>query len=122
MALLFFAYQRNGIWTSKLSLWTDVVRKTPNKSRVHNSMGNSYALLGRYFEAIREYELALKLDPGNIEVYYNLAANYENVGIMNRALYYYDIFCSKAPADYPEATMQACDRARHIRHTGDTVR
>jgi protein O-mannosyl-transferase len=121
IALASIAYQRNEIWTTKLSLWTDVARKTPNKSRVRNSMGNCYALLGRHFEAITEYEIALKLDPQNTEVYYNLGVNYEIVGILNRAFYYYDAFCSLAPADHQEAVMRACERAGHFKRTVHAV-
>ncbi len=110
------AYTRNDVWTSKLSLWTDVAEKTPAKSRVRNSLGNCYVLLGKYFEAIQEYEIALALDQKNMEVYYNLAASYEIVGINNRALYYYDAFCSLAPPDYPDATANACNNAERLRN------
>ena len=50
------AFQRNGVWVTKLSLWTDVARKTPAKSRVHNSLGNCYMLLGDSFHAVEEYK------------------------------------------------------------------
>ena len=109
------AYQRNDVWTSKLRLWTDVAAKTPAKSRVRNSLGNCYTLLGKHFDAIREYEAALALDRGNAEVYFNLAAAYEMVGIDNRAIYYYDIFCSLAPPDYPDATTKACMQTERLK-------
>lgn len=110
------AHQRNEVWTSKLSLWTDVAAKTPAKSRVRNSLGNCYALLGKYFEAIQEYEKALALDQKNMEVYYNLAASYEIVGIHSRAIFYYDVFCALAPPDYPDATTNACNNAERLRN------
>ncbi len=113
------AFQRNSIWVTKLSLWTDVAKKTPGKSRVHNSLGNCYSLAGKPFQAIEEYKRAIALDNNNIEAYYNLAANLEKVGILNQAIYYYDFFCRANPPDYAEAARNACERVTSLyRETG----
>jgi len=108
------AFQRNGIWVTKLSLWTDVALKTPGKSRVHNSLGNCYVLEGDYFRAVEEYKKSLALDRGNIEAYYNIAFNLEHIGLLQEALYYYGIFCRTAPSDYREAAKKACDRVNQL--------
>jgi len=104
------ASQRNSVWTSKLSLWTDVAYKTPNKSRVHNSLGNCYYLLGSYVEAVQEYKIALALDKGNIEVYYNIANNLAQIGMLAEAIPYYRHFCGLAPTDYADAVQASCER------------
>ena len=54
------------------------------------------------------------LDSNNIEPYYNLGVNYENVGIMSQALYYYDWFCKHAPSDYREQQEHACKRVAEL--------
>lgn len=113
------AFQRNSVWVTKLSLWTDVAEKTPGKSRVHNSLGNCYMLLDEPFKAIAEYKIAISLDKNNIEAYYNLATNLEKVGILNQAIYYYDFFCRANPPDYAEAARNACERVMSLsRETG----
>ncbi len=104
------AYERNTAWHTLLTLWTDVAAKSPGKSRVFNNLGNCYILDGKYFKGIEAYQRAVALDRNNIEAYYNLGVNYENVGITNRAVYYYDLFCKTAPASYREQTEQACKR------------
>lgn len=115
IALLAMAtFQRNGIWVTKLSLWTDVASKTPDKSRVRNSLGNCYMLLGDYFRAVEEYKAAITLDKTNYEAYFNLANSLESIGLGRESLGYYAFFCRAAPGAYPEATQQACERAAHL--------
>jgi tetratricopeptide (TPR) repeat protein len=65
-------YQRNRIWASETSLWTDVVGKSPQKSRAANNLGGAYQRLGDFVQASAWYEKALKLDPKNVEAYINL--------------------------------------------------
>ncbi len=108
------AFQRNFVWDTKLSLWSDAAEKSPRKSRPHNNLGNCYMLLARPFEAIEEYKIAIALDPRNIDAYYNLGLNFENVGILNQAVYYYDIFCRFAPPGHREQMLASCGRAQNL--------
>src|SRR5574337_659615 len=105
---------RNDVWDTKLSLWHDVARKSPLKSRAHNNLGNCYALLGRLFDAIEQYKIAVALDKTNIEAYYNLGMYLENVGILSEAVYYYDVFCKAAPPDYAGQKMRSCERVETL--------
>jgi tetratricopeptide (TPR) repeat protein len=108
------SYQRNRVWHTLLSLWEDAASKSPLKSRVHNNLGNCYVLVGKHFKAIEAYERAVALDRNNVEAYYNLGVNFENVGILNRAVYYYDRFCKTAPSTYREQQEQACKRVSEL--------
>ena len=107
-------HQRNLVWDTKLSLWTDVAQKSPKKARAHNNLGNCYMLLDHPFKAIEEYKITLSLDPNNVETYYNLGLNLENVGIINQAVYYYDIFCKGAPPAYADQKRQSCERVQTL--------
>ena len=102
VVLLFagMAYERNSAWHTLLTLWTDAAAKSPGKSRVFNNLGNCYIIAGKHFKGIEAYQRAVSLDSNNIEAYYNLGVNFENVGIVNQALYYYDRFCKTAPSSY----------------------
>lgn len=108
------AYERNSVWYTLLSLWEDAAQKSPRKSRVHNNLGNCNMLLERYFEAIEEYQMAVVFDKGNIEAYYNLGTCFENVGIINQALQYYDMFCKNAPPQYADQKRSSCVRAETL--------
>jgi len=50
-------YSRNRIWNSDIELWTDCVKKSPNKDRPHNNLGNAYLMMGNRSLALREYEI-----------------------------------------------------------------
>lgn len=114
-------YERNKAWGTKLSMWQDVVEKSPMKSRPHNNLGNCYMLLGRPIEAIEEYKLAIALDPGNIEAYYNISLNLEKTGRLDQAAHYYEIFAENAPPRYEkqkEFARKKVERFRELERLG----
>jgi tetratricopeptide (TPR) repeat protein len=111
------AYERNSAWHTLLTLWQDTAAKSPEKSRVLNNLGNCYVLSGMHFKGIEAYQRAVALDSNNIEAYYNLGVNYENVGIINQAVYYYDRFCRTAPSTYREQRELACKRVVELTHS-----
>jgi tetratricopeptide (TPR) repeat protein len=53
-------HARTEVWRDKLSLWSDVVKKSPYKARPHMNLGHALGLEGRYEEAVREYNIALR--------------------------------------------------------------
>ncbi len=63
---------RNQVYQNEISLWQDTVTQSPNKARVHNNLGYAYKLAGRKNEAIREFKMALKLDPDYYKARNNL--------------------------------------------------
>lgn len=73
------AYKRNLVWQDDLTLWTDVVRKSPGKTRAHNNLGDIYFRTGRYGEAIAEFEKARGLKP-DVKTFFNLGSAYYKVG------------------------------------------
>jgi hypothetical protein len=93
-------YERNKVWQTKLSLWTDVASKSPNKPRAHNNLGNCYFIQNDFSAAIPHYKRAITLDPTWYESYYNLAVSLENIGRKADAVYYYLIFAREAPDAY----------------------
>ena len=64
--------ERNEIWGSGVSLWEDVVKKSPNKSRGYVNLGAEYILDGRYDEAIQASQKGIKLDENEYSFYYNI--------------------------------------------------
>jgi protein O-mannosyl-transferase len=69
MTLVFsgVTYARNTLWKTEISLWQDVVEKSPNKARPHNNLGFAYASQGQRDGAIAEYQTALRLKPDSYE-------------------------------------------------------
>jgi tetratricopeptide (TPR) repeat protein len=73
-------YQRNFIWKDGLSLWKDVVQKSPNKASVHYNLGAVYQGSNRLEEAIEEYLTALKLQPNYADAHVALGTVYGKQG------------------------------------------
>jgi tetratricopeptide (TPR) repeat protein len=69
-------YSRNRIWNSDIELWTDCVKKSPDKDRPHNNLGNAYTDQGRYQEAIAQLTEALRINPNYAEAHNNLGNAY----------------------------------------------
>ena len=59
LGLAGLTFQRAGVWSSQLALWTDAAGKSPDKARVHLSLGYALRRQGRYGEAIAEYRRGL---------------------------------------------------------------
>ncbi len=53
---------------------------------IHNNMGIAYDKAGMYEEALAEFNEALRLDPGYVEVFNNLAVTYHRIGMGGEAI------------------------------------
>lgn len=91
--LTVLTYKRNQIWSSNISLWEDVVKKSPNKTRPHYNLGTVY--MEKYFnekseillnKAIEEFKIALKLNPKHAGAYNNLGNAYIFKGVLDKAI------------------------------------
>jgi protein O-mannosyl-transferase len=67
------AAARNEVWKDEITLWEDVVAKSPAKVRAHGSLGSAYQRRGLYDAAAHEYQAAIQLGQ-------NDPANYNNLG------------------------------------------
>jgi tetratricopeptide (TPR) repeat protein len=70
------SYSRNAIWHSEISLWEDVVLKSPQKARPHSNLGQAYLADGRLDEAAKELLVAIQLKPDLAEAHNNLGVAY----------------------------------------------
>ncbi|UCD83323.1 MAG: tetratricopeptide repeat protein [Deltaproteobacteria bacterium] len=100
----FWTFQRNTVWSDEFTLWSDCVKKSPNKARPHNNLGIAYRNKEMFDEAIREYQQALNLKPDYAEVFYNLGNAYRIKGMSDEAIREYQQALRLKP-DYAEAHM-----------------
>ncbi len=68
-------FQRNKVWKDELSLWNDVITKSPNKARPYMNRGVAYWSMDQREKALADYAKAVELNPK----YYSLA--YFNLGV-----------------------------------------
>ncbi len=57
-----------------------------NLSSAYTARGVTYHVMGRYRKAIRDFNKAIQLDPGDGAIYYNRARSNEDLGRYRRAL------------------------------------
>lgn len=80
------AHQRNVVWKDNLSLWSDVVKGSPNKARPHDYMGIACYKRGLIKQAIRHHELAVNIDPEYSYPHINLGICYFDQGNVDGAI------------------------------------
>ena len=73
-------YARNNLWKNEISLWKDVVRKSPAKPRPYNRLGIAYYKNGFLEDAIREYQTAIRIQPDYFDAHNNLGVVYLKLG------------------------------------------
>ncbi len=62
-----------------------VVSGTGLSHNIHNNIGIAYDKAGKHEEAFSEFNEALRLDPGYVEVFNNLAVTYHRMGFVDEA-------------------------------------
>lgn len=77
--------QRNHVWSSEESIWTDAVQKSSAKARPHRMLADILFDKERYGEAIDEYKRALQIDDSTPEVYLNYGFAQEKQGNLAEA-------------------------------------
>ncbi len=84
-ALAVTAYMRNIVWSGDISLWSDVILKSPMKSRGYANLGNAYRAAKRIREAIEMNERAIALGQNPV-AYNSLAHIYMDLGRPDKAI------------------------------------
>ncbi len=85
-------YQRNFVWKDDFSLWSDVIKKSPEKFRGYYSLGTAFTETGQYDSAIKQYNILLKyesiLKSNDILalLHNNLGTCYLNKGLIDNAI------------------------------------
>jgi len=80
-------YKRNGVWQTKITLWEDVVKKSPSLVYSRNNLGVAYMEADRLEEAVRQFQAALVIKPDHETAYNNLGLIYSRQGQLDKAEY-----------------------------------
>ncbi len=108
-------YQRNNIWKDEYTFWTDAVQKSPDGVTPRIALANVFLARGQSDEAIGQLEIAMNLNPGRWETYYNLGSIYGTKGLFARAIEYYRL----AIAIRPDAVTAHCFLGVAYMESGD---
>ena len=58
-----WTYERNAVYSDRVTFWQDCADKSPGKARPHNNLGVALADQGYHDEAMKKYYKALQIDP-----------------------------------------------------------
>lgn len=73
-----FASEKN-LWDEAIFRWKKALEANPDSVAAHNNLAVAYEKKGRFQDALKEYETALKLDPDNSRVKLNYTSCQENI-------------------------------------------
>jgi tetratricopeptide (TPR) repeat protein len=79
-------YERNFVWKDEFSLWSDVVKKSPDKSRGYNEIGMCYYERQMPDKAIPFFIKSLFLNPDSDNAHNNLGLCFLGKGLTNQAI------------------------------------
>lgn len=75
------AHQRNNVWKNEISLWSDVVSKSPDKARGYMNRGYAYGNAQQWKNAIADFSKVNEINPDyHASAYYNLGYAYWSLG------------------------------------------
>ena len=77
---------RNAVFKDPITLWTDVLKKSPAHFRARVSLGYSLAQNRRFNEAMQQYRLAVALDPYNATLHYYMGNSLREMGKVREAI------------------------------------
>jgi protein O-mannosyl-transferase len=86
VVLCAFTISRSAVYYDEVSLYSDVVAKSPNKARPHNNLGDALKKANRFEEAGPQFERALELQQDYPDALNNLATIYNSSGRSPEAL------------------------------------
>ncbi len=82
-------FQRNYIWKNNVSLWSDVVKKSPSKARAYEYLGLAYHQNGDLDSAIQQYIKGLSLAPCSADLHNNIGISYFEKGMTDLAIQHF---------------------------------
>ncbi len=91
-------YRRSLVWADELTLWEDVVNKSPGLSTAHNNYAKAVENAGDTVSAMKHYREAVRIRPTFAEAHNNIGRLYYAEGDNVMAVTHYNLALSLNPA------------------------
>lgn len=105
LACALLTYARNAVWSDELSLWGDVVLKSPNGARGNANCGKAYGARGEHEKAVAHHSRAIAFTRNQSELvdeYFNRGNGYFHLGRFEKAIEDYSESISVHERDFRE--------------------
>jgi len=88
--LIIAARERNGIYLNYVTLWGDIVKRSPTKRRAHENLGQALSTVGRLDEALEQFKKVIALpEDGSVplrDLYREIGVVYYRKGMYNESI------------------------------------
>ena len=95
-----WTYERNTVYSDRITFWQDCVDKSPRKARPYNNLGVALADQGYQDEAIKKYRKALQIDPHYQDPVANIGLSLAEQGKMEESITQFLKALEINPKDY----------------------
>lgn len=99
MVMAVSAYQRNRVWKTDYTLWSDCVKKSPDKARALCSLGRALTELGDFSGSLVYFDKAIARNPKYDIAYYNRGRSRAQLGRYADAIADYNTALKFNPRD-----------------------
>lgn len=99
LVLIVLTVQRNQVYRSRISLWSDTVSKSPNKYRPYFAMGIVNHDKLRYKRAVLNYKKSLELKPDFIDPLVALGSLYLDQKMPQKTISLYEAYLKQNPPE-----------------------
>ncbi|NLO18360.1 MAG: tetratricopeptide repeat protein [Ignavibacteria bacterium] len=79
-------YLRNDVWQNEITLWEDVVKKSPNKARPNNNLALAYLADANFEKSIEYFSNSIRIMPEYSIAYHNRAFANMHIGMYKDAV------------------------------------
>jgi tetratricopeptide (TPR) repeat protein len=95
-----WTYERNAVYSDRITFWQDCVDKSPRKARPYNNLGVALADQGYHDEALKKYRKALQIDPHYQDPVANIGLSMAEQGKMEESITQFSKALEMNPKDY----------------------
>ena len=87
LSLSYLTVRQINVWENSVRLWSYVIEKEPERVPfAYMNRGAAYQVLGKFDEALADYNATLLLDPSDREVYNNRGLLFKQMGYPDKAI------------------------------------
>jgi tetratricopeptide (TPR) repeat protein len=95
-----WTYERNTVYSDRITFWQDCVDKSPRKARPYNNLGVALADQGYHDKALKKYREALQIDPHYQDPVANIGLSLAEQGKMEESITQFLKALEINPKDY----------------------